>query len=110
MIEFSDPYTMAQHLSRKRLGAGTIYKMVISQFGYSPTREEIYRLKGEYAMRRMEMRVAARNDEDRTEYMSESERQQMMKDGSEALLRALWRHHGNILSHYKSNGLNVVMP
>jgi hypothetical protein len=110
MIEFSDPYTMAQHLSRRRLGAGTIYKMIVQQFGYSPSRDEIYRLKGEYAMRRIEMKVAARCDEDKTEYMSESERREMMRDGCEALLRAIWRHHGKIMSHYKSNGLKVVMP
>lgn len=110
MLDFSDPYTMAQHLSRRRMGVSAIYRAVVEQFGHSPSTEEIFRMKSEYNMRRIEMRAAARISDDRLEYMSEAERREAMRDGCEALLRAIWRSHGPILNRLKARGLNVVLP
>jgi hypothetical protein len=110
MIDFSDPYTMAQQLARRRIGANLIRKKVEERFGYAPSRYEIMRMKGEASMRREELRQAVKEIEDKTEYMSAEEYRQNMVDGSLALLRALWLHHGGILNFLAKNGKRVVMP
>jgi hypothetical protein len=109
-VEFSDPYTMAQHLARRRIGANLIRQAVERRFGFAPSRYEIMRMKGEYAIRREAVKKAAADVDNRTEYLNEQEYRQNMIDGSAALLRALWMHHGAILSHLAKNGKSVVMP
>lgn len=110
MKEFYDPYAMAAFLARRRIGIASIIKAVEARFGYAPSKYEIARMRGEYAMRRQEIREAAVQSDDKYEYMSEAERREAMKDFCDTLLRALWANHGRIMKHYKDNGLNVVMP
>jgi hypothetical protein len=110
MKEFTDPITMARILSRKRIAASKIHAMVKERFGYAPSRLEIMHMKGISGLERKKVWKASDDADDKYEYLSEADHRQMMKDGCDALLRALWYHHGPILAYLKLNGKNVVFP
>lgn len=99
-----------RQLLKTRLGSMTISARMLEKFGRAPDLATMSNLRFDQKRARQTIRGGAESKGDALFEIEDYEDTEIMRFGSDALLRALWREHPEIMQGLRDRGLAVADP